>query len=75
MHLSYLLYVPASYATTPETRWPLILYLHGGSLRGDDVSDYAFGDYRTNWKASRIFRLLLSRRSVLPARLDGCGGH
>ena len=22
---------------TPDTRWPLILYLHGGSLRGDDV--------------------------------------
>jgi predicted peptidase len=37
VHLSYLLFVPASYATTPETHWPLILYLHGGSLRGDDV--------------------------------------
>jgi predicted peptidase len=37
VHLSYLLFVPASYATTPKTRWPLILYLHGGSLRGDDV--------------------------------------
>src|SRR5438270_13121112 len=37
VHLSYLLFLPASYATTPDTRWPLILYLHGGSLRGDDV--------------------------------------
>ena len=37
VHLSYLVFVPASYATTPETHWPLILYLHGGSLRGDDV--------------------------------------
>jgi len=37
VHFPYLLFVPASYATTPETRWPLILYLHGGSLRGDDV--------------------------------------
>ena len=37
VHLSYLMFLPASYATTPETRWPLILYLHGGSLRGDDV--------------------------------------
>jgi len=36
-HLSHLVFVPASYATTPETHWPLILYLHGGSLRGDDV--------------------------------------
>jgi len=37
VHLSYLVFVRASYATTPETHWPLILYLHGGSLRGDDV--------------------------------------
>src|SRR5438046_1061489 len=37
VHLSYLLFVPASYSATPDTRWPLILYLHGGSLRGDDV--------------------------------------
>jgi predicted peptidase len=37
VHFSYLLFMPASYATTPDTRWPLILYLHGGSLRGDDV--------------------------------------
>jgi predicted peptidase len=37
VHLSYLLFAPASYATKPETHWPLILYLHGGSLRGDDA--------------------------------------
>jgi predicted peptidase len=37
VHLRYLLFVPASYESSPETNWPLILYLHGGSLRGDDV--------------------------------------
>jgi len=36
-HFSYLLFLPASYATSPKTYWPLILYLHGGSLRGDSV--------------------------------------
>jgi len=35
--LSYLLFLPANYADKPDTRWPLILYLHGGSLRGNDV--------------------------------------
>ena len=35
--LAYLLYLPASYAGDPRTRWPMILYLHGGSLRGDHV--------------------------------------
>jgi predicted peptidase len=43
VHFPYLLFVPASYATTPETRWPLILYLHGGSLRGDDVERLRIG--------------------------------
>ncbi len=39
VHLSYLLFLPASYATTPQTHWPLILYLHGGSLRGEGVEE------------------------------------
>jgi predicted peptidase len=33
----YLLHLPRDYGTEPGKRWPLILYLHGGSLRGDDV--------------------------------------
>lgn len=37
-HLEYLLFVPSSYSDDPQRRWPLILYLHGGSLRGDDVN-------------------------------------
>ena len=37
VHLSYLLYLPATYAATRDTHWPLILYLHGGSLRGENV--------------------------------------
>jgi predicted peptidase len=35
--LSYLLFLPADYQKKIETRWPMILYLHGGSLRGTDV--------------------------------------
>ena len=35
--LSYLLFLPAQYETNGAARWPLILYLHGGSLRGTDI--------------------------------------
>jgi predicted peptidase len=35
--LSYLLFLPAQYETNRAARWPLILYLHGGSLRGTDI--------------------------------------
>src|SRR5207244_776844 len=35
--IQYLLFLPEGYDKSRE-RWPLILYLHGGSLRGDDIS-------------------------------------
>jgi len=34
--LQYLLYLPQSYSAA--NKWPLIVYLHGGSARGDDVN-------------------------------------
>ena len=37
VHLSYLLFLPDNYSSQQQTHWPLILYLHGGSLRGDDL--------------------------------------
>jgi predicted peptidase len=37
IRLPYLLYLPADYGEQADRRWPVILYLHGGSLRGDDV--------------------------------------
>jgi predicted peptidase len=36
--LEYLLFLPSTYNEDPQRQWPLILYLHGGSLRGDDVN-------------------------------------
>ncbi|HMG04861.1 MAG TPA: alpha/beta fold hydrolase [Chthoniobacterales bacterium] len=37
VQIQYLLFLPNGYEKGTE-RWPLILYLHGGSLRGDDIS-------------------------------------
>ncbi len=37
VHLPYLLFLPAAYQRDEQARWPLILYLHGGSLRGGDI--------------------------------------
>lgn len=33
----YLLYAPAAYEKEEHRRWPLIIYLHGGSARGGDL--------------------------------------
>lgn len=37
IRLRYLLFLPGTYNQDPQRHWPLILYLHGGSLRGDDL--------------------------------------
>jgi predicted peptidase len=37
IRLEYLLYLPRSYQTTPTTRWPLMLYLHGAGERSTNV--------------------------------------
>ena len=34
--LRYLLFLPGGYNADPDRRWPVILYLHGGSVRGHD---------------------------------------
>lgn len=34
----YLLYKPIEYDTNPYKKWPVIIYLHGASLRGNDTS-------------------------------------
>jgi predicted peptidase len=35
--LNYLLFLPQDYVLDPETRWPLIYFLHGAGERGDDL--------------------------------------
>lgn len=37
VRVPYLLFQPSDYNEHPQRHWPLILYLHGGSLRGDNV--------------------------------------
>jgi predicted peptidase len=37
MQMQYLVFLPRDYEKSTE-KWPLILYLHGGSVRGDDIS-------------------------------------
>lgn len=37
VRLPYLLHIPAKYNEDRQKRWPFILYLHGGSARGDDL--------------------------------------
>jgi pimeloyl-ACP methyl ester carboxylesterase len=38
VHYHYLSYTPKEYNTDPSKKWPLIIYLHGGSDRGTDLT-------------------------------------
>jgi len=37
VEMKYLLFVPDGYGDNQTKKWPLIMYLHGGSRRGDDI--------------------------------------
>jgi predicted peptidase len=37
VRITYLLFIPDGYHDGEPKRWPLIMYLHGGSRRGDDI--------------------------------------
>jgi len=38
VRLNYLLFLPEGYAENSDTKWPLMLFLHGAGERGNDVS-------------------------------------
>ncbi|MBV8279431.1 MAG: hypothetical protein JO170_29785, partial [Verrucomicrobia bacterium] len=37
VQMKYLLFIPDGYQDDQSKKWPLIMYLHGGSRRGDDI--------------------------------------
>jgi predicted peptidase len=37
VQMKYLLFLPEGYSGDQSKKWPLIMYLHGGSRRGDDI--------------------------------------
>jgi predicted peptidase len=37
IQMKYLLFIPDRYGDNQAKKWPLIMYLHGGSRRGDDI--------------------------------------
>jgi predicted peptidase len=39
--MNYLQYLPTDYATQPDKRWPLMLFLHGAGERGSDIQSVA----------------------------------
>ena len=47
----YLLYLPGDYGRDPRAQWPLIVFLHGASERGDDpsvITRYSIPAFLTN---------------------------
>lgn len=38
LRLNYLLFLPQSYGQDPDTRWPLLLFLHGSREAGRDIN-------------------------------------
>ncbi len=51
LDVHYLLYLPGDYGQDPQYQWPLIIFLHGASERGDDpsvITRYSIPAFLTN---------------------------
>ena len=62
----YLLYLPGDYGRDPQYEWPLIIFLHGASERGDDpsvITRYSIPAFLTNTLAFPF--IVLSPQSPL----------
>ena len=43
-NLNFLLYIPLDYGKDPQQEWPLILFLHGANLAGNDLNKLRQGE-------------------------------
>jgi predicted peptidase len=51
VEVHYLMYLPGDYGRDPHAQWPLIIFLHGASERGDDpsvITRYSIPAFLTN---------------------------
>jgi predicted peptidase len=58
--VNYLLYLPGDYGRDLQYRWPLIIFLHGASERGDDpqvITRYSIPAFLTNTLAFPLIAL------------------
>jgi predicted peptidase len=67
--LSYLLFLPADYEKNPTTRWPLILYLHGGSLRGTDIESVRTLGLSRKLESKRAFPFIVVSPQCPPGEI------
>ena len=69
--LNYLFYLPETYGNDTTKKWPLILFLHGGGERGDDLSKVkANGPPRLIARGKKIPFIVVSPQIPLEAFWD-----
>lgn len=61
----YVSNTPKDYNKDTLKTWPLIIYLHGGSDRGNNLKKYITREFQTKYTEAGNFRLLLFRLNVL----------
>jgi predicted peptidase len=62
-NLDFLIYLPEAYGTDPETKWPLIIYLHDAEWRGTDP-DILRGEYNPEYMIVSLPKVLETRKDL-----------
>jgi pimeloyl-ACP methyl ester carboxylesterase len=69
--LKYLFYLPDNYGKDANVKWPLILFLHGGGERGDDLQKIkAYGPLRLIARGKKLPFIVVSPQIPLEAFWD-----
>jgi|ERR1700726_2816879 len=64
VRLQYLLFLAADYNRETRRQWPLILYLHGGSLRGNNIERLRTLGLPHRLQQDQKFQFVLSHRCL-----------
>jgi len=62
-NLDFLLYLPEAYGTDPETKWPLIIYLHDAEWRGTNP-DILRGEFNPEYMIASLPKILETRKDL-----------
>jgi len=69
--IGFVIYLPASYFSSPEKKFPLILNLHGANTRYFDYAGWSIGEYASSMKKGEIPQTIIVYPNGYSIKPDG----
>jgi len=69
--IGFVIYLPASYFTSPENKFPLILNLHGANTRYFDYAGWSIGEFTSSMKTGMLPQTIVVYPNGFSIKPDG----